>query len=273
MPDSSIFITVKAKGLIEGTQPIDSLVVIGQSSCKANVYCQINMRVPKEEYTAIIRTERYAFKYGDTNQIAVSLQGDISKARIQNLDFSLHLDGKLFEVKETNPKAISFIGDSTIRWSIPAKDIPLLGGIIATIKGKCLISSPNECDLLIDSIKAETNRSISIDIINGHLTISPYCNNMSFGLMNRSLFSLKVVPSQQFSSSVKLVYKSTGDESIYGDMNIYNIQGALLFNTRLQAHSLEKEYIIPYQLLSGAYFIELKSEDGIIQHNMILVTE
>jgi hypothetical protein len=70
-----------------------------------------------------------------------------------------------------------------------------------------------------------------------------------------------------------LVYKSTGDESIYGDMNIYNIQGALLFNTRLQANILEKEYIIPYQLLSGAYFIELKSEDGIIQHNMILVTE
>ena len=56
-------------------------------------------------------------------------------------------------------------------------------------------------------------------------------------------------------------------------MNIYNIQGALLFKTRLQASSLEKEYIIPYQLLSGAYFIELKSEDGIIQHNMILVTE
>ncbi len=221
----------------------------------------------------MIRTERYAFNYGDTNLIAVSLQGDIGKARVQNLDFSLHLDGKLFEVNETNPKAILFIGDSTIRWSIPAKDIPLLGGIIATVKGKSLISSPNECDLLIDSIKAETNRTISIDIINGHLTISPYCNNISIGLMNRSLFSLRIIPSEQFSSSIKLVYKSTGEESIYGDMNIYNIQGALLFKTRLQANSLEKEYIIPYQLLSGAYFIELKSEDGIIQHNMILVTE
>lgn len=40
LPDSSIFITVKAKGLIEGTQPIDSLVVIGQSSCKTNVFAK-----------------------------------------------------------------------------------------------------------------------------------------------------------------------------------------------------------------------------------------
>jgi photosystem II stability/assembly factor-like uncharacterized protein len=273
LPDSSMYISVKAKGLTEGTQPIDSLVVIGQSSCNTDVFCPIKMTVPKEEYTATIRTERYAFKYGDTNQISVSIQGDLSKARIQNLDFSLHVDGKLFEITETNPKAVSYIGDSTIKWSIPAKDIPLQGGIIATAKGKSLISNPNECDLLIDSVKAETNRSISINILNGHLTISPYCNNMSFGLINRSLFSFKIIPSEQYSSSIKLVYKSTGEESIYGDMKIYNIQGALLFNTRLQANTLEKEYIIPYQLLSGAYFIELKSEDGIIQHNMVLVTE
>jgi hypothetical protein len=269
-PNDTMSIKARAKALIEGSFPKDSIIVNAHRDCSISLSIPLQFDIPKEAYTAILSTQDYDVNYGDTINIQCRLDGDLTLARLRSLSFTLNLDGTLLSIYETKPQAIITQKDSTVTWKIDAKDIPLNGGVIAEIKGRALVTKHRKSPLYFSSIIPETNRSITITQKDGSLNVSPTCGNSLTGFKQMSVLSARVLPPHPIQSEISIAYRSTSQEEAVGEIAIYSLQGAKLFSASIIGNEQEQVYIIPQVFSRGTYIFEAKNR-FMIHRELIMI--
>ena len=258
-PNDTMSIKARAKALIEGSFPKDSIIAYAHRDCSISLSIPLQFDIPKEAYTAILSTQDYDVNYGDTINIQCRLDGDLTLARLRSLSFTLNLDGTLLSIYETKPQADITQKDSTVTWKIDAKDIPLNGGVIAEIKGRALVTKHRKSPLHFSSIVPETNRSITISQKDGSLNVSPTCGNSFTGFKEMSVLSARVLPPHPIQSEISIAYRSTSQEEAVGEIAIYSLQGAKLYSASIIGNEQEQVYIIPQVFSRGTYIFEAKN--------------
>jgi len=266
----SMQISIKAHALIEGTTPNDMLRIHAHRDCNSMNETPLTMDVPKEAYTAILSTEDYTVDYGDTMTIYCRLQGDLSMARLRSLSYSVKLDGNLFSILDTYPKATIEKNDSLVTWNIPIDQIPLRGGVISRIYGRALVTQYRFSPITFTTILPETNRDITIDTVNGSLTVSRTCANDLTGFKLSSLLMMKVLPPHPIQDRIAISYASTMDEPASGIISVYSLEGALLYTHELTGKKIEQQFIIPQDFATGTYILQMQSKQY-VQREMILI--
>lgn len=262
---------IRAIALIEGTSPNDMLRIHAHRDCNSLKHIPISMNTPKEAYTAKLSTEDYTVEHGDTMTIYCQIQGDLSMARLRSLSYSVALDGSLFSILETFPKAMITKNDSMITWNIPADQIPLNGGIISRIHGKALVTQHRYAPITFTDIHPETNRAISIDTVNGSLSVSRTCANDLTGFKLTSLLVMKLRPPHPIPDRIAVSYASTMDEPTSGIISVYSLEGALLYTHELVGKNIEQQFTIPHVFAAGTYMLQMQSKHY-VQREMILIS-
>jgi hypothetical protein len=269
-PNESINLQAKARALTEGISPMDSIIVHAHRDCAISLTIPLRFDIPKEEYTAIISTNDYEVMHGDTMTIQCKLEGDLSLARLRSLSFTLELDGNVFSIINTKPIAIVTNTDSTVSWTIDAKDIPLNGGIISEVHGRALVTKYRTSPLHFSSITPETNRTVNITQRDGSLIVSPTCGNSLTGFKEMSVLSAKVLPPHPIQSHISIAYRSTSNEQVEGTVSLYSLQGSKLFESTIVASSQEQIFTIPEIYPAGTYILEVSGKH-ILQRDLILI--
>lgn len=263
-------LSIKAHALIEGTTPNDMLRIYAHRDCNSISETPLSMDVPKEAYTATLSTEDYTVDYGDTMTIYCRLQGDLSMARLRSLNYSVMLDGSLFSILDTYPKATIEKNDSVVTWNIPADQIALNGGIISRIYGRALVTQHRFSPITFTNILPETNRAISIDTLNGSLSVSRTCANDLTGFKRSSLLMMKLLPPHPIQDRIAISYASTIDEAVSGMISVYSLEGALLYTHELTGKNIEQQFIIPQDFAAGTYILQMQSKQY-VQREMMLI--
>jgi len=258
-PNDTMSIKARAKALIEGSFPKDSIIVHAHRDCLITISIPLQFDIPKEAYTAILSTQDYDVSYGDTISIQCRLDGDLTLARLRSLSFTLEMDGNVFSIISTKPQALISRTDSTVSWKIDAKDIPLNGGVISEIKGRALVTKHRKSPLHFSSIIPETNRSVTINQKDGSLNVSPTCGNSLTGFKQMSVLSARVLPPHPIQSEISIAYRSTSQEEAVGEIAIYSLQGAKLYSASIIGNEQEQVYIIPQVFSRGTYIFEAKN--------------
>ncbi|MFZ9976608.1 MAG: WD40/YVTN/BNR-like repeat-containing protein [Candidatus Kapaibacteriota bacterium] len=269
-PKDTISIKAKAKAMIEGSFPKDSIIVYAHRDCAISLTIPLQFDIPKEAYTAILSTQDYDVQYGDTISIQCRLDGELTLARLRTLSFTLELDGNVFTVIDTKPKAIISHTDSSISWKINAKDIPLNGGVISEIMGRALVTRHRNTPLHFTSIVSETNRSITITQKDGSLTVSPTCGNSLTGFREMSVLSARVLPPHPIQSHISIAYHSTAKEQVHGTVTLYALHGSKLYESTIVANEEEQIFTIPETFPAGTYILEVHGKH-ILQRELILI--
>ncbi|MFZ9760716.1 MAG: choice-of-anchor D domain-containing protein [Candidatus Kapaibacteriota bacterium] len=262
---------VKGKAFIEGSSPTDVLNMYAHRDCQAKSSISISMNVPKEAYSAILSTDDYSVDFGDTLTIYCKLQGDLSMARLRSISYSVKLDGNLFSILQTEPNAIVSNNDSLVTWSIPANQIPLKGGIISRIHGRALVTQHRISPIVFSKIQPETNRSITIDSINGSLTVSRICANDLTGFKLSSLLMMKIMPPHPIQDRISISYSSSMEETASGIIKVYSLEGALLYQHVLSGNKTQQLFTIPQPFPAGTYIIEMQSKHY-VQREIVLIS-
>jgi photosystem II stability/assembly factor-like uncharacterized protein len=271
-PMDTIHLHIKALALREGSSPVDTIVIYSALYCTDSIKVPIRMNVPREEFRAMISTQNYTVPYGDTVTIQITLQGDISRARIDSLQFNMALDGRLLALNEIYPPMGRQINDSLFTWTLPAAALPPQGGIIAWIKGRGMIAAPRQCALEFQNIKPYTNRNVQIQQQNGTLQIDPYCNGIALGIGLRSIVVMRTIPPAP-SSTIMLGLRSAAPGLIStGIINLYNSTGRKIYSQSISAGEQEMIWSAPVHTAPGLYLAELIS-DGYTQRVSVLVSE
>ncbi|NBP64384.1 MAG: choice-of-anchor D domain-containing protein [Bacteroidetes bacterium] len=268
--NDTMHVFVKAKALTEGTNPIDTLNVIAHRDCDIERSVPIKMSIPNEAYTATLKTEDYYVTHGDTLTIYCRLDGDVSMARLQRLSYDVKLDGTLFSILSTEPKASISKIDSLISWTIPVEQIPLKGGIISRIHGRALVTRHRKAPIMFSNIQPVTNRTITIDSINGSLTVTRICANDLTGFKLTSLLLMNVMPPHPIQEHIVIAYSSSTDESTTGLIKLYSLEGALLHEHQLIGGKDVQLYTIPHTLPAGTYILEMQSKQY-VQREILLI--
>jgi hypothetical protein len=269
-PNDTMSIKARAKALIEGSFPKDSVIVYAHRDCSISLSIPLQFDIPKEAYTAIISTQDYDVNYGDTISIQCRLDGDLTLARLRSLSFTLELDGTLLNIYESSPKAIISNYDSIVSWKIDAKDIPLNGGVIAEIKGRALVTKHRKSPLKFSSIIPETNRSVTINHKDGSLNVSPTCGNSLTGFKQMSVLSARVLPPHPIQSYISIAYQSTAKEQVQGTIVLYALHGSKLYESTILASEQEQTFTIPETFPAGTYILEVNGKH-ILQRELILI--
>jgi photosystem II stability/assembly factor-like uncharacterized protein len=268
--NDTLSMRIKAKAFIEGNNPQANLIVHAHRDCKTSLIIPFQFSTPREVYTAIISTEDYTVDYGDTVTIQCRLEGTLSMARLRSLSFDLNLDGTLLSIIETKPQAIIHNTDSIVSWKIDAQDIPLNGGVIAEVKGRALVTKHRISPLRFSSIIPETNRSVKITNNDGSLNVSATCANSLTGFKSMPILSARILPPHPIQHHISIAYRSTADELVKGNIAVYSLQGAKLYETSIMAGREEQIIMLPMLLPAGTYIIEM-SDDFIQQRELILI--
>ena len=269
-PNDTMSIKARAKALIEGSFPKDSIIVYAHRDCSISLSIPLQFDIPKEAYTAILSTQDYDVNYGDTITIQCRLDGDLTLARLRSLSFTLEMDGNVFSIIGTKPQALISRTDSTVSWKIDAKDIPLNGGIITEILGRALVTKHRKSPLHFSSIVPETNRSITITQKDGSLNVSPTCGNSLTGFKQMSVLSARVLPPHPIQSHISIAYRSTAKEQVQGTIVLYALHGSKLYESTILASEQEQTFTIPETFPAGTYILEVSGKH-ILQRDLILI--
>jgi hypothetical protein len=180
------------------------------------------------------------------------------------------LDGTLFSILSTEPKASISKIDSLISWTIPVEQIPLKGGIISRIHGRALVTRHRKAPIMFSNIQPVTNRTITIDSINGSLTVTRICANDLTGFKLTSLLLMNVMPPHPIQEHIVIAYSSSTDESSTGLIKLYSLEGALLHEHQLIGGKDVQLYTIPHTLPAGTYILEMQSKQY-VQREILLI--
>lgn len=157
-----------------------------------------------------------------------------------------------------------------ISWTIPVEQIPLKGGIISRIHGRALVTRHRKAPIMFSNIQPVTNRTITIDSINGSLTVTRICANDLTGFKLTSLLLMNVMPPHPIQEHIVIAYSSSTDESTTGLIKLYSLEGALLHEHQLIGGKDVQLYTIPHTLPAGTYILEMQSKQY-VQREILLI--